>query len=314
MTRTVIAGAICLICARSVVGVLSANGPEGSCSAAASGGGAASADDIVTTAVKAGKFKTLAAALKAAGLDDDLMGKGPFTVFAPTDEAFAKLPKGTVETLLKPENKAMLESILKQHVVAGEAMAKDVVTMPSWTTLSGQRIDVTSKGGKVMIDNATVVMADVECSNGVVHAIDTVLMPADQDIVQTAMKAGSFNTLVAALKAAGWDDDLKGAGPFTVFAPTDAAFEKLPPGTVENLMKPENKDKLVNLLTYHVVAGRVYADQVAKMSSGKTVQGESVKVMAKNGSVMIDGATVVMADVETSNGVIHAVDTVLMPK
>lgn len=133
--------------------------------------------DIVDTAVSTGMFNTLVAALKAAGWDDELKGKGPFTVFAPTDDAFAKLPAGTVEKLLMPENKAMLAKILQYHVVAGNAMASDVVKMKSWKTVEGQDIWVRSKDGKVWINNAAVVKADVGASNGTIHVIDTVLMP-----------------------------------------------------------------------------------------------------------------------------------------
>jgi uncharacterized surface protein with fasciclin (FAS1) repeats len=134
--------------------------------------------DIVDTAVNAGSFKTLAAALKAAGLVDTLKGNGPFTVFAPTDEAFAKLPAGTVETLLKPENKARLTAILTYHVVAGKVKAADVVKLDSAKTVEGQSVAIDSKDG-VKINNAKVVKADVDCSNGVIHVIDTVLLPKE---------------------------------------------------------------------------------------------------------------------------------------
>ncbi len=137
---------------------------------------------------------------------------------------------------------------------------------------------------------------------------------ADKDIVDPAAAAGSFNTLAAALKAAGLVDTLKGKGPFTVFAPTDEAFAKLPAGTVENLLKPENKAKLVSILTYHVVPGNVAAAQVTTMKTAKTVQGESVKISTGGGKVMIDNSTVAKADIAASNGVIHVIDTVLMPK
>jgi uncharacterized surface protein with fasciclin (FAS1) repeats len=134
------------------------------------------------------------------------------------------------------------------------------------------------------------------------------------DIVDTAVSAGQFNTLVAAVKAAGLVDTLKGPGPFTVFAPTDAAFAKLPKGTVEDLLKPENKAKLTAVLTYHVVAGKVTAADVVKLKDAKTVQGQSVAIAASGSKVSIDGAQVVRADVAASNGVIHVIDTVLMPK
>lgn len=134
------------------------------------------------------------------------------------------------------------------------------------------------------------------------------------DIVDTAVGAGSFNTLVAAVQAAGLADTLKGEGPFTVFAPTDDAFAKLPAGTVEDLLKPENKDKLAAILTYHVVSGKVMAKDVMTMKEAKTVNGGMVMISMDADIVMIDNAKVVQADVECSNGVIHVIDTVIMPK
>ena len=133
--------------------------------------------DIVDTAVSAGSFKTLAAALKAADLVDTLKGTGPFTVFAPTDEAFAKLPAGTVENLLKPENKEKLKAILTYHVVAGKVMAADVVKLKAAKTVEGSTVDISTMGGKVKVDNANVVKTDIAASNGVIHVIDTVIMP-----------------------------------------------------------------------------------------------------------------------------------------
>jgi uncharacterized surface protein with fasciclin (FAS1) repeats len=137
--------------------------------------------------------------------------------------------------------------------------------------------------------------------------------PKEKDIVQTAVAAGSFNTLVTALKAAGLVSTLEGAGPFTVFAPTDAAFAKLPAGTVENLLKPENKAQLVAILTYHVVPGRVLANQVTSMTSAPTVNGKSLSVASSHGMVMVGGADVVNTDIVCTNGVIHVIDTVLIP-
>ena len=134
------------------------------------------------------------------------------------------------------------------------------------------------------------------------------------DIVDTAVSAKSFNTLVAALEAADLVDVLRGDGPFTVFAPTDAAFAKLPAGTVENLLKPENKSKLQSILTYHVVPGRYLAAEVVKMNSAKTVNGNSFKVSMSGGNAMVDNARIVKTDILASNGVIHVIDSVILPK
>ncbi len=136
---------------------------------------------------------------------------------------------------------------------------------------------------------------------------------AKKDIVDTAVAAGSFKTLAAALGAGGLVETLKSKGPFTVFAPTDEAFAKLPKGTVEDLLKPENKAKLVKILTYHVVAGKVTAADVAKLTSAKTVEGSEVKIEAKDGKVMVNDANVVKTDIATSNGVIHVIDSVILP-
>ena len=270
--------------------------------------------DIVDTAVAAGSFKTLVAAVKAAGLVETLKGDGPFTVFAPTDEAFAKLPKGTVAALLKPENKAKLQAILTYHVVPGAVKASQVVKLSGAKTAQGQRvsIDVSDKGVKV--NNAKVLKTDIETANGVIHVIDSVILPAEKDIVDTAAGAGKFGTLIAAAKAAGLVDTLKGDGPLTVFAPTDAAFAKLPEGTVAALLKPENKSKLQAILTYHVVAGRVYSEDVVNLSHAKTVNGQNVDISVSDKGVMVDNARVVATDIDTSNGVIHVIDSVILPE
>lgn len=133
------------------------------------------------------------------------------------------------------------------------------------------------------------------------------------DIVDTAV-AGHFTTLVAAVKAAGLVETLKGPGPFTVFAPTDEAFAKLPPGTLENLLKPENKTQLQNILKYHVVAGKVMAQDVVKLNTAKTVEGQSIAIKTMNGGVMVDNVHVIKADIIASNGVIHVIDAVMLPK
>lgn len=276
-------------------------------------GAKAAKGDIVDTAVAAGNFKTLAAALQAAGLVETLKGPGPFTVFAPTDAAFAKLPAGTLETLLKPENKATLAAILTYHVVPGRAMASDVLGKSSWTTVNGQRLDVSQNSGTPMIDGATITATDIVTSNGVIHVIDTVMIPSSKDVVDTAVAAGDFKTLAAALTAAGLVETLKGKGPFTVFAPTDAAFAKLPAGTLERLLTPQGKAELAKILTLHVVPGRIYSDQAIAAKSAKSVQGGMLTI-AKNGdAVTVNGAKVVKADIDSSNGVIHVIDTVILP-
>ncbi|MDB2576210.1 fasciclin domain-containing protein [bacterium] len=272
-------------------------------------------DDIVTTAVKAGSFNTLAAALKSAELIGALQGEGPFTVFAPTDAAFAKLPKGTVESLLEEKNRGALTGILTYHVVAGDVRSKQIVKdeLTTATTLNGQRLDIVIDEGTVTIDGATVVTADIVCSNGVIHVIDTVMLPQSKNLAEVATAAGSFGTLLAAAKAAGLVDALTKGGPFTVFAPTDEAFAKLPEGTVATLLKPENKAQLAAILKHHIVSGRVYADQAAKLDKAPTIGGTELAIAINKAGAKIGNANIVATDIEASNGVIHVIDTVLLP-
>jgi len=277
--------------------------------------------DIVDTAVADGRFTTLVAAVTAAELVDTLKGEGPFTVFAPTDDAFAKLPAGTVEELVKPENKQKLTDILLYHVVSSKVMAADVVGLTSATTVLGKDVAIKVDMGNVYVNDAKVIITDIETSNGVIHVIDTVLIPADEaameknTIVDIAVADGRFTTLVAALQAAGLVETLSGEGPFTVFAPTDDAFAKLPAGTVESLLKPENLEQLKNILLYHVVSGKVLAADVVGLTSAPTVLGQDVTITVKDGNVYLnDTVQVIITDIEASNGVIHVIDAVLLPK
>ncbi len=278
----------------------------GSCGPCGSKAHAVKAPDIVDVAKKAGSFKTLTAALKASGLDKALRGKGPFTVFAPTDEAFKKLPKGTVDALLKDLPK--LRSILKYHVVAGNVMAADVVKAKSVPTLLGQEAAISTKKG-ARIEEASIVKTDIKARNGVIHVIDRVLLP-EPDIVDVAREAGSFKTLLAALDAAGLTDALRSAGPFTVFAPTDAAFAKLPEGTVEGLLK--NPKKLRAILTYHVVPGRLLASDIGKLDTANSLQGSAITFRTSSPTT-VNGASILKADILAANGVIHVIDTVITP-
>ena len=275
---------------------------------------------IVEIAVADGRFTTLVAAVQAAGLVDALSGEGPFTVFAPTDDAFAALPEGTVEGLL--EDIPALTDILLYHVVGGDVKAADVVTLDSAETLQGGSLTITVEGDVVRINGAQVVIADIEASNGTIHVIDAVLLPpAPEDaggetggpgtIVDIAVADGRFTTLVAAVQAAGLADVLSGEGPFTVFAPTDDAFAALPEGTVEGLL--EDIPALTDILLYHVVAGDVKAADVVTLDSAETLQGGLLNITVDGDVVRINGAQVVIADIQASNGTIHVIDAVLLP-
>ncbi|MEN4012172.1 MAG: fasciclin domain-containing protein [Bellilinea sp.] len=275
---------------------------------------------IVDIAVADGRFTTLVAAVQAAELVETLSGEGPFTVFAPTDDAFAKLPAGTLESLLLPENKQQLTDILLYHVVSGSVLAADVLNLSEAETALGEKIAIKVEGGKVFINEAEVIITDIQASNGVIHVIDTVILPPSmtaeepKDIVDIAVADGRFTTLVAAVQAAGLVDTLKGEGPFTVFAPTDDAFAKLPAGTLESLLLPENKQQLTDILLYHVLPGKVMAENVADGLIADTALGTSVFFKVDMGNVSINEAMIILTNIEASNGVIHVIDTMILPK
>jgi uncharacterized surface protein with fasciclin (FAS1) repeats len=280
---------------------------------------------IVDIAVEDGRFTTLVAAVQGAGLAETLSGEGPFTVFAPTDDAFAALPEGTLDSLLLPENKQQLTDILLYHVVPGQVMAADVAGLDGKmadTALEGKQIDIKVDMESVYLnENTKVIITDIEASNGVIHVIDTVLLPPSDDaamekmdIVDTAVADGRFTTLVAAVQAAELVDTLKSEGPFTVFAPTDDAFAALPEGTLDSLLLPENKQQLTDILLYHVVPGQVMASDVVGLTSATTVLGKDATVTVKDGKVFLnDNVEIIITDIETSNGVIHVIDAVLLP-
>ena len=276
--------------------------------------GESEAKDIVDTAVAAGDFDTLVAAVEAAGLANTLKGPGPFTVFAPTEKAFSRLPKGTLQPLLKPENKEQLKAILTYHVVPGRVFAREAYGLNHAATVNGQRVGITRRDGKLFIGKAQIVATDVNCSNGVIHVIDQVLVPEQTRIPAVAEKAGQFSTLLAAASASGLAEVLDGDGPFTVFAPTDDAFKALPEGTIETLLKPENKQELVKILKYHVVSGRVYTDKVAEAGQATTLLGSVVETSVSANGLRINDSLIVKGDLETANGVIHVIDSVLLPQ
>ena len=318
--------------------------------------------DIIDNAVNSADHTTLVAAVKAAGLVDTLKGAGPFTVLAPVNAAFDALPAGTVETLLKPENKDQLVKILTCHVIAAKALSTDITSMAMADggthvvdTVGGCKLSLKADGGKVTITDengtvANVTIADVIQSNGVIHVIDKVLLPkmdmamatpmADADmpmvggaamyptknIIENAVNSADHTTLVAAVKAAGLVDALSGPGPFTVFAPTNEAFDMLPAGTVDSLLKPEAKDTLTKVLTAHVVAGKLSAADLMKKARAmggrynlQTLSGDALTAVVRGKNLYIfdesgGAALVTIADVNQSNGVIHVVNKVLLPK
>jgi uncharacterized surface protein with fasciclin (FAS1) repeats len=291
-------------------------GTGGSAGAAGTAGAAATAD-IVDTAIAAGKFTKLAAALTSAGLVETLKGPGPFTVFAPDDAAFDAFEKAN-PGVLAGLSKEALTSILTYHVVAGAAVtSKQLKNNQVFTTVSGSPVLVDTSSGVKLTDgvkaaDATVTAADVTAKNGVIHVIDFIIQPPSKDIVETAVAAGTFKTLAGALDSAGLVPTLKGKGPFTVFAPTDDAFKGVTPPT---------GDALANLLKFHVVGA---AAGSGDLSNGQELTTLDTATTTKLGVVIGSeveikdstevAAKVAPANILTKNGVIHVVNKVLLPK
>lgn len=279
--------------------------------------------NIAEIATASGSFNSLVTALGAAGLANTIATGGPFTVFAPTDDAFAALDPDLLNTLLTDDISALTD-ILLYHVVAEELTSTDLLLSPEGV-FRGQRIDyfLPTLGGNYLSVQVTpfgisingsvnVVIPDVEASNGIIHAIDSVLLPPDS-IVGVA-SAGPFDTLVTLVATAGLVDTLSGEGPFTVFAPTEEAFAALDPDTVAFLLSEAGRETLIGILTYHVVPGMVFASEVPLGTPVATVNGAEVEFSTGPlGGLRINGANIISTNILANNGVIHVIDSVILP-
>merc|ERR1712176_748545 len=267
----------------------------------------------VDTAIGDGAFTVLVEALQEAALVATLSGPGPFTVFAPTDTAFAVLLQSLNVTKGELLARADLARILQYHVINGQVLSSDLVATQDVTTLSGDDLTVTNDGTTVMAGPATVERADVLSGNGVIHAIDAVLLPPPPSIVDTAIGDGAFTVLVEALQEAALVATLSGPGPFTVFAPTDTAFAVL----LQNLNVTKGellaRADLARILQYHVINGQVLSSDLEATQDVTTLSGDDLTVTNDGTTVMTGPATVERADVLSGNGVIHAIDAVLLP-
>lgn len=278
--------------------------------------------DIVEIAVGNEDFSILVAALQKAELVGALQGEGPFTVFAPTNAAFEKLLASlgiTAEDLL---NHPQLKEVLLYHVVSGQVLSTDLSNGMTAPTLSGENIKVDLSSG-VKINSSSVTTADVMATNGVIHIIDSVLVPSTfklnpepavpATVVDVALSNSDFSILVAALQKSDLVGALQGEGPFTVFAPTNAAFEKLLAALNISASDLMNQPDLAKVLLYHVVSGKVMSTDLSNGLEAATLNGESVKFDLISG-VKVNQSGVTAADIEAGNGVIHVIDTVLVPQ
>ena len=271
------------------------------------------ADDIPTNASNTGIHESLVAALTHADLVATLQGDGPFTVFAPTDDAFtaAGIDLSTFDT--DEENQTLVD-ILTYHVVSGNVMSSDLTDGMTATALNNDDLTFTVNADSVLVNDANVVTADVESSNGVIHVIDKVLMPpADLvDIPSVATGTGIHTALVAALSHAGLVSTLQGDGPFTVFAPTDDAFTAAGID-LSTFDTDEENQTLVDILTYHVVSGNVMSSDLTDGMTAAAVNKDNLTFTVTSDGVKVNDANVVTADVAALNGVVHVIDKVLMP-
>lgn len=275
---------------------------------------AAGGNSIAAVAQAAGGFDTLLAAATAGGLAEALATSGPFTVFAPIDAAFAELPQAAVNNLLQPENRDTLAGLLQHHVVAGRLDAAAVLEAGQLESLAGTPLRVEVDGDVVRVGGVRILQTDIGADNGVIHVVEQVLFPEGFACIATAaQRAGQFNTLLAAAEAAGLSDALSVQGPFTVFAPSDAAFAALPEGTVEILLLPENRSELQRILENHIVPGRLPASDVLANSSLETLANTQLEVTLDGDQARIAGVAITTTDIMAGNGVIHVVDAVLMP-
>ncbi|MEM7256755.1 MAG: fasciclin domain-containing protein [Pseudomonadota bacterium] len=281
--------------------------------------------NIVETALAAGSFNTLAAALEATGLVPVLADeKATFTVFAPTDEAFAALGQETIDGLLADPD--TLRDILLYHVIAGQAVNAETAIGLAGSSVemaNGDEIGLSLDAGRLFVNQSQVTATDVIASNGIIHVIDAVLLPpADEppatqldSIYNTAIAAGNFHTLVAALQATGLDGPLAGGHEiYTVFAPTDAAFAALGQETIDSLLA--DPETLKNILLYHVIADTAVDAATALSLAGNSVEmanGDSVQLSVREGHLFINDSAVTVTDIQATNGIIHVIDSVLLP-
>lgn len=281
---------------------------------------AMAANTVADVAMADTQFSTLVELVIAADLPEVLMGPGPLTVFAPTNDAFAKLPTATLDAL--KADTAMLKEVLTYHVLPAKVTSADITGMGGMgtpETANGAKLNVTTIDGSVYVNDAKVIKADVPADNGVIHVIDTVLLPPDMmgsaTIGGVAMADPQFNTLSMLVTLAGLGPVVKDpTATLTVFAPTDEAFAKVPQATLDALMA--DPEALKKVLLYHVLGSVVTSADVAGMGgmgTPETVNGAMVDVTTKDGAIYVNDAKVIAADIKVGNGIIHAIDTVLLP-
>jgi transforming growth factor-beta-induced protein len=271
--------------------------------------------NVVEIAANSQEFTTLVAAVTAADLATTLTSEGPFTIFAPSNSAFGRIDGNVLNTLLNEPGTPALKQILLHHVVLGNVTADQLQDQDVLTTAAGTTLTVTIVNGRVLIDDAAVTQANITGSNGVIHKIDRVILPPNSqpNVVEIAANSPEFTTLVAAVKAADLANALTTEGPFTIFAPSNSAFDRIDKSTLTSLLNEPGTSALKQILLHHVVAGNVSADQLKDQDVLTTLAGTTLSVTIVNNRVLINDAVVTHANISGSNGVIHKIDRVVLP-
>lgn len=295
------------------------NAPE---SAVVDGAFVSADQDIIESSSKIDNLSTTVALIDSSDLTATLKSIGPYTVFFPSNSAFDKLPEGTLENLLNPENISELSTILTYHVIPGEHSSSNLADGEELLTVNGQVIKISKVNGNLKVNGAVVETKDIVAKNGVIFVIDTVLMPAPEtvelqpqqiDVIENIERTSNLATLISSLNSTQLSTDLESEGPFTILAPTDSAFAKLPAGTLDSLLEPENESYLIRLLQHHIIEEQYDRENLIDGLSLKALSGLDIVVSKSDNSLEVNGALVI-SEIKAQNGIIYILDKVITPK
>ncbi|PZC51448.1 fasciclin domain-containing protein [Mesotoga sp. TolDC] len=266
--------------------------------------------DILSTLHDVEQLSTLTEMVQVAGLDDLLSGPGPFTLFAPNDSAFLQLPNKTAEDL--SNNLSFMRRVLLFHIVRGSLCSQVIVQNPELETLLGQSLAIDSRGG-IRVDGSTMVVRDIQASNGTIHVVDSVIFPREEpDIAQVMRNTGILDVAISAFEETAVVDALKGEGPMTVFVPSDVAFARIPRETMEALLS--DMEWLREVLLYHISEGLFATGDLIFENELRSLQGEIIEVKVAESGLCVQNTLISVPDIEARNGIIHVIDHVMFPR
>jgi uncharacterized surface protein with fasciclin (FAS1) repeats len=257
-------------------------------------------------------LRSFAKLVDAAGMATVLEAEGPFTVLVPTEAAFANLGEGAFDRLVEQQDRDRLRTIVSNHILRGGLGAADLADRSGVRSLADRRLAVEHKFGVLTVGRAAIKAANIPATNGIIHTISGVLQPVESDLMTVAGKVGPYATLIELIESAGLRDSLAGKGPYSLFAPTNRAFERLPAGTLDRLRDPAHRKELIELLRRHIVPGRIYAEDALRAGRLTNLNGEVLSFRLMDGRETLAGAHVYETNVDAGNGVLHAIDRVLV--